>query len=335
VLTFRKRAFVEQTRAAEDKDMLVRLEPEPRAQPDAQAPADKTKATPPPPKVTPELPDVQRELARFASTRVEFKAASEARLRTNVSVILEKFKGPKGAELRAKVASALLATGAQVLSDKKVADVEADLGLQQVSDNYRPVAKETKVNGFVSGRVVTTKKGLAVQVIVRDGTGTIKGDDAWSEESAERLATTLRRELVPALVRALNQTATSPAAVPAVFDAPPPVPATLTAPLRASPRPGIEHDPVATGTVGRQIEIAAKPMGITFDRLILAYRPEQAADFLARDMERDALGVYRARIPEPATRGASVAYYIEARARGGQAVANNGTYNEPYVIVLH
>jgi hypothetical protein len=37
-----------------------------------------------------------------------------------------------------------------------------------------------------------------------------------------------------------------------------------------------------------------------------------ASDFLARDMEREASGEYQARIPEPATAGGSVAYYIEA-----------------------
>ena len=68
--------------------------------------------------------------------------------------------------------------------------------------------------------------------------------------------------------------------------------------------------------------------------MVLAYRPEGASDFLARDMEPESGTEYVARIPEPATRGGSVAYYIEARGRGGQALARNGSPDEPHVITL-
>jgi len=70
------------------------------------------------------------------------------------------------------------------------------------------------------------------------------------------------------------------------------------------------------------------------DKVILAYRPDGASDFLARDMEKDGQGMYVARIPEPATRGSVVSYYIEARNRGGQALAASGSATDPYVISL-
>jgi hypothetical protein len=98
---------------------------------------------------------------------------------------------------------------------------------------------------------------------------------------------------------------------------------------------GVFHEPLTESKGGEAIAVkAAVESGLQFDRVVLAYRPEGASDFLARDMEKDASGWYVARIPEPATGGASVAYYIEARARGGQAVASNGSSAEPHVIAL-
>jgi hypothetical protein len=70
-----------------------------------------------------------------------------------------------------------------------------------------------------------------------------------------------------------------------------------------------------------------------FEKVVLAYRPEGASDFLARDMEHEG-DDYVARIPEAATRGASVAYYIEVRGRGGQALARNGSPDGPHVVAL-
>ncbi len=95
------------------------------------------------------------------------------------------------------------------------------------------------------------------------------------------------------------------------------------------------HRVVDSGRSGNAVPVTARVAAtLVFDRLVLAYRPEGATDFLARDMERDESGEYVARIPEPATHGDSVSYYVEARARNGQALASSGTSEEPHTVRL-
>jgi hypothetical protein len=111
--------------------------------------------------------------------------------------------------------------------------------------------------------------------------------------------------------------------------APPPVaaepPATLT----------LVHEAPSEAKSGAPLEVKAKVQGAgRFDRIVLAYRAEGSSDFLARDMDRDPEGAYEARIPEPAMQGASVSYYLEARGRGGQALARNGSPDAPHVVTL-
>ena len=94
------------------------------------------------------------------------------------------------------------------------------------------------------------------------------------------------------------------------------------------------HEPVADAPAGGTLTLRAKVQGAgRFDKVVLAYRPETASDFLARDMDREG-DEYVARIPEAATKGASVAYYIEARGRGGQALARNGSPDSPHIVAL-
>jgi hypothetical protein len=98
---------------------------------------------------------------------------------------------------------------------------------------------------------------------------------------------------------------------------------------------GIFHEPVTEAKPGNNIALkAAVESSLAFEHLVLAYRPEGALDFLQREMSKQDSGWYTARIPEPATVRASVAYYIEARGKGGQAVASNGTAAEPHQISL-
>lgn len=98
---------------------------------------------------------------------------------------------------------------------------------------------------------------------------------------------------------------------------------------------GVYHEPVTESPPGQAIEVkAAVESGLAFDKVVLAYRPEGATDFLARDMEKDGKGWYTARIPEAATNGAQVAYYLEARAAKGQSVAANGSSSEPHIVAL-
>ncbi len=98
---------------------------------------------------------------------------------------------------------------------------------------------------------------------------------------------------------------------------------------------GVFHEPLTEAKPSSSVTVkAAVESALSFDKVILAYRPDGASDFLAREMEKDDKGWYVARIPEPATQGGMVAYYIEARSKSGQAVAGNGSAAEPHLISL-
>ena len=71
---------------------------------------------------------------------------------------------------------------------------------------------------------------------------------------------------------------------------------------------------------------------LKFKKLVLAYRPQGTSDFLGREMEPVGGGAYRAEIPDHATTGASVSYYMEAQDDEGQPVASRGTEERPLVI---
>ena len=118
---------------------------------------------------------------------------------------------------------------------------------------------------------------------------------------------------------------------------PPPEPVAAKPPADGPPTDvkGIFHEPVTEARPGNHIALrAAVEPGLAFEHLVLAYRPEGATEFLQREMDKQESGWYTARIPEPATVRASVAYYIEARGKGGTPVANNGTAAEPHQIAL-
>ena len=57
---------------------------------------------------------------------------------------------------------------------KKVAMVEADLGLIRASDNYTAVARELKVNAFVGGTVMPGRRPRA-RIVVRSADGGVVG----------------------------------------------------------------------------------------------------------------------------------------------------------------
>jgi hypothetical protein len=71
---------------------------------------------------------------------------------------------------------------------------------------------------------------------------------------------------------------------------------------------------------------------LKFRRIVLAYRPQGSRDFLGREMEAVGNGSYRAEIPDTATTGSSLAYYIEAQDDEGQPIAQRGSEERPLVI---
>ena len=73
---------------------------------------------------------------------------------------------------------------------------------------------------------------------------------------------------------------------------------------------------------------------LKFSKVVLAYRPQGTSEFLGREMDPIGPGAYSAEIPDHATTGSSVAYYIEAQDDDGQPVATRGTESRPLVIQL-
>jgi hypothetical protein len=95
------------------------------------------------------------------------------------------------------------------------------------------------------------------------------------------------------------------------------------------------HEPVAEGKQGSAISVTVGVQNdLNFEKLILAYRPEGATEFLGREMKEVADGRYGAEIPTTATSGGTVAYYIEAEDADGAPVAARGSVDNPLVIHL-
>ena len=98
---------------------------------------------------------------------------------------------------------------------------------------------------------------------------------------------------------------------------------------------GIVHQPITDGKKGSAISVTVGVQAdLKFDKMVLAYRPEGATEFLGREMKQVAEGRYGAEIPTTATLGATVAYYVEADDADGNAVATKGTVDSPLVINL-
>jgi tetratricopeptide (TPR) repeat protein len=97
----------------------------------------------------------------------------------------------------------------------------------------------------------------------------------------------------------------------------------------------INHDPVTEGTQGGSITITAHVdynLGVT--KMILAYRPDGASDFLGRVMKEVTQGNWTGDIPATATAGNRVAYYLEAQGKDEATLGTKGTADDPLIITL-
>jgi hypothetical protein len=115
----------------------------------------------------------------------------------------------------------------------------------------------------------------------------------------------------------------------------PPPPAARPATEPEAPASGIAHEPVTQGKQGDPIPVTVTVQkDLTFDKLVLAYRPDGATDFLGREMKEQGGSRYGADIPATATLGSIVSYYIEAQDADGNAVAARGSVDNPMVVHL-
>lgn len=101
-------------------------------------------------------------------------------------IVVESFKGPAAAKYRIAVMKSLYAAGFEVIPDRTLVKVEADLGLRSVSDSYSGIARELKLSGFVSG-IITGGRRPKARVIVRNPDGKPIGGQVFQATSAPKL----------------------------------------------------------------------------------------------------------------------------------------------------
>ena len=115
-------------------------------------------------------------------------------------------------------------------------------------------------------------------------------------------------------------------------------PAAHDSPARSTPSSssgGFTYHTVSEVKQGNAIRVTVNvDETLKFRKVVLAYRPQGISEFLGREMDPVGPGAYSAEIPDHATTGSSVAYYIEAQDEDGQPVANRGTESRPLVIQL-
>ncbi len=98
---------------------------------------------------------------------------------------------------------------------------------------------------------------------------------------------------------------------------------------------GFAYHTVSAVKQGNAIRVTVNvDENLKFHKIVLAYRPQGTSEFLGRQMDPVGAGAYSAEIPDRATTGSSVAYYMEAQDDDGQPVANRGTEERPLVIQL-
>ncbi len=117
---------------------------------------------------------------------------------------------------------------------------------------------------------------------------------------------------------------------------PPPPPAAPETPAEpAVSSAGLDHEPVTRARPNTAVPITVNvDQGMKFDKIVLAYRPNGATDYLGREMKQVDPGIYSAEIPARATSGTMVAYYIEAQDKNGDPVAARGSADKPLVIMI-
>jgi tetratricopeptide (TPR) repeat protein len=98
---------------------------------------------------------------------------------------------------------------------------------------------------------------------------------------------------------------------------------------------GLKHDAVTHAAQGNPIPITATvEASLNAKKVVLAYRPDGASDFIGREMKEGPPSYWTAEIPGSATQGNTVAYYIEAQNEEGEAVASKGTSGDPMTVAI-
>jgi hypothetical protein len=97
----------------------------------------------------------------------------------------------------------------------------------------------------------------------------------------------------------------------------------------------LTHQPITQGTQGQAVSVhATVDLGLGAKRVVLNFKPDGAQEFTERDMTELAPGSWSSSIPDAATVGHLVAYYIEVQGDKEQTLATRGTEEAPLMINL-
>lgn len=108
-------------------------------------------------------------------------------------------------------------------------------------------------------------------------------------------------------------------------------------PTEGSAAAAIEHEPVTSSRQGKAIPIKASvDPGLGAKKVVLSFSADGADDFAEREMKEDPPGsnTYVTEIPESATQGGVVDYFIEALAENDQTVGVKGSQNKTLKISM-
>lgn len=143
----------------------------------------------------------------FASTFVLAFLASSVGSRgawaQKKTVVLEQFSGPSSDRFRQMVQASLGKQGVELIPDKKVASVEADLGLIAVSDGYPAAAKALGNSVFVGGSIASAKRQKA-KLVLKGPDGSPLGDQSWGAPTSDKLLAAIGEDLDSKLGALLN-----------------------------------------------------------------------------------------------------------------------------------
>jgi Tfp pilus assembly protein PilF len=99
--------------------------------------------------------------------------------------------------------------------------------------------------------------------------------------------------------------------------------------------PGLSHDAVASAAQNRAIPISVTTdASLAVKKVAVWFRPEGSPTFVAVELREYTPGNWSGSIPEDATAGDEVAYFVSAENEDGELVGKQGTARAPLVVKL-
>jgi hypothetical protein len=97
---------------------------------------------------------------------------------------------------------------------------------------------------------------------------------------------------------------------------------------------GLKHTPIDEAPSGQPILVTARVGGLKAAQITLSFRGANADGFTTVNMKSPDGVEYQGTIPEGATRGDTVHYYLEARSGSGKLLAAAGNADSPNVVTI-